>query len=165
MHTAANAVESSEVGLSLQLTASLDALARVRAHVRSAAGALGADTRSVSALVQCVDEWVTNVVVHGYRGAPGPVEVEVRGDGADVVIEVRDAAPVFDPATAPPFDRNLPLTQRPFGGMGIALINDLCASFEHRALLDLGNEVTFRRPALTADNESGNQSGPQGGKS
>jgi serine/threonine-protein kinase RsbW len=155
VHTAGNVVGSSDLGSSLQLTASLDDLARVRAFVRSAVRDLGADTRTVSALVQCVDEWVTNVVVHGYLGEPGPVEVQVRGVDADVLIEVRDAAPVFDPATAPPFDRDVPLTQRPFGGMGIALIRDLCESFEHRALPQLGNEVRFRRRALTPDPPGG----------
>jgi serine/threonine-protein kinase RsbW len=110
--------------------------------------------------VQSVDEWVTNVVVHGYDGVSGPVDVEVRGDGADVVVVVRDAAPVFDPATAPAFDRDLPLTERRFGGMGIALIRDLCATFEHQALPAGGNQVTFRRPASSADHELE----PQGGK-
>jgi serine/threonine-protein kinase RsbW len=145
------------MGSSLQVTASLAVLSVVRAYVRSTAAELGADTRTVGALVQCVDEWVTNIVVHGYRGAPGPVEIVVRGEGADVVIQVRDAAPVFDPGTAPPFDRDLPLGKRPFGGLGVALIKDLCTEFEHRALPPGGNEVTMRRPALTGEHQGGNQ--------
>ena len=148
---------------SLHVTASLEVLAEVRAFVRSTTRALGADRRTVGALVQAVDEWVTNVVVHGYGGASGPVDVEIRGDGADVVVVVRDKAPVFDPASAPAFDRDLPLTQRPFGGMGIALIKDLCASFEHRTLSGttsgqppaVGNEVTMRRPATTVEHDGG----------
>jgi serine/threonine-protein kinase RsbW len=134
---------------SLRVTASLDALADVRAFVRSAVGGLGADQRTVSALVQSVDEWVTNVVVHGYAGTSGPVSVTVRRDGDDVVAVVRDEAPAYDPDTAPSFDRDVPLERRPFGGMGIALIRDLCASFGHRALTPTGNEVTMRRAALT----------------
>jgi serine/threonine-protein kinase RsbW len=157
VRTAASVVDSSDMGSSLQVTASLDALAGIRAHVRSAVRGLGGDTRTVSALVQCVDEWVTNVVVHGYRGASGPVDVDVGRVGADILIEVRDAAPVFDPATAPAFDRDLPLTQRPFGGMGIALIKDLSATFEHRALPRAGNEVRFSRPALTAEHQGGRE--------
>ncbi len=151
---AADRVEPSAIEPSLQVTASLDVLAEVRAYVRSASRGLGADGRTVGALVQCVDEWVTNVVVHGYRGAPGPVEVAVRREGGDIVVQVRDAAPVFDPATAPPFDRDLPLVERPFGGMGIALIKDLCEGLEHRAL-PVGNEITLRRPALTPEHDGG----------
>lgn len=137
----------------LRVTASLDVLAEVRAFVRTAVGGLGADKRTVAALVQCVDEWVTNVVVHGYSGTPGPVTVTARREGADVVVVVGDEAPAYDPATAPPFDPDVPLELRPFGGMGIALIKDLCGSFEHRssagALPGTGNEVTMRRQALT----------------
>jgi anti-sigma regulatory factor (Ser/Thr protein kinase) len=148
---------------SLHVTATLEVLAEVRAFVRSTTRGLGADRRTVGALVQAVDEWVTNVVVHGYGGAPGPVDVEISGDGADVVVVVRDTAPVFDPASAPAFDRDLPLAQRPFGGMGIALIRDLCSTFEHQALPPVGNEVTFRRPASSAEHEPDHQLGPQGG--
>jgi anti-sigma regulatory factor (Ser/Thr protein kinase) len=135
------------------VSASLDVLAEVRAFVRSALGELGADRRATSALVQAVDEWVTNVVVHGYGDATGPVWVTARREDGDVVVVVRDEAPAYDPATAPAFDRDLPLDRRPFGGMGMALIKDLCAQFEHRTLSGpppgVGNEVTMRRPALT----------------
>ena len=131
------------------MTASLGVLAEVRAFVRAALGRLGADKGTVSALVQCVDEWVTNVVVHGYGDTTGPVSVTARRDGADVLVVVCDEAPAYDPATAPSFDRDVPLERRPFGGMGIALIRDLCASFDHRSLPDAGNEVTMRRPART----------------
>ena len=54
---------------SLHVRASLEVLAEVRAGIRSAARRLGADSAAVSGLVQAVDEWVTNVTVHGYRGA------------------------------------------------------------------------------------------------
>jgi serine/threonine-protein kinase RsbW len=154
---AAGSAGVTDLGSSLRLTASLDVLADVRAYVRSRAGELGADARTVSALVQCVDEWVTNIVVHGYRGAGGPAEVEVLGDGPDLLVRVRDAAPDFDPDTAPPFDPDLPLGQRPFGGLGVALIKDLCTAFTHRALTGGGNEVTMRRPALTGEHQGGNQ--------
>ncbi len=50
MSTAATRVDET-----LRLTASLDVLAEVRAFVRSTLGGLGADKRTVMALVQCVD--------------------------------------------------------------------------------------------------------------
>jgi len=65
---AAEVVDSSQMQSSLHVTASLEVLAEVRAFVRSTTRALGADRRTVGALVQAVDEWVTNVVVHGYGG-------------------------------------------------------------------------------------------------
>jgi serine/threonine-protein kinase RsbW len=139
----------------LHVEASLGGLAGIRAHIRSVAHDLGVDPAAVGGLVQAVDEWVTNVIVHGYGGVPGPVDIHVDRDGPDIVVRIRDSAPVFDPATAPAFDPDLPLERRPFGRMGIALIHDLCTDFGHRALPDGGNEVTLRRPAAVAGREGG----------
>lgn len=135
--------------------ASLGELAGIRARIRSAAGTLGVDPAAIGGLVQAVDEWVTNVIVHGYRGAAGQVHIHVQRDGEDIVVRIRDSAPVFDPATAPAFDADLPLERRPFGRLGIALIRDLCTVFDHRALPDGGNEVTLRRPTAAAGREGG----------
>jgi serine/threonine-protein kinase RsbW len=140
---------------SIHVEAALERLADVRAHVRAAARELGADEPAVADLVQAVDEWVTNVTVHGYRGAAGPIDVEVERNGVEIKVRIRDAAPVFDPATAPTFDPTVPLEQRPFGKMGIALIRGLCTTFDHRALPDGGNEVTICRPAETVDRKGG----------
>ena len=140
---------------SLHVEASLEVLAQVRAHIRSVVRRLGADGTAVSGLVQAVDEWLTNVTVHGYGGTAGPVDIDVWRDGADITVRIRDRAPVFDPATAPAFDSAVPLERRPFGGMGIALIRDLCATFDHRALPEGGNEVTISRSAHTARLEGG----------
>jgi serine/threonine-protein kinase RsbW len=128
----------------LRLHTDLGRLAEVRAFVRQAARGRGADETLVADLVQAVDEWVTNIVVHGYRGAGGPVEVVVERSGDAIEASIRDEAPAFDPATAPAFDPDLPLERRRFGGMGIHLIRDLAERFEHRDLLGGGNEVTIR---------------------
>ncbi len=129
----------------LRLDADLGHLAQVRAFVRATAPALGADDHAVDDLVQAVDEWVTNVVRHGYRGSHGPVEVDLGRDGPDIVARVRDRAPVFDPADAPVFDPMTPLHRRRPGGMGIHLMQDLMGSIGHRRRPGGGNEVTMRR--------------------
>jgi serine/threonine-protein kinase RsbW len=127
----------------LRLDADLGRLAEVRRFVRHVAAGLGADDASVADLVQAVDEWVTNVVVHGYGGAGGPVELVVRRAGPAIEAIVRDRAPTFDPATAPTFDPELSLERRPFGGMGIFLIRQIAEGFEHDAI-DGGNQITIR---------------------
>ena len=156
MRTTAVIVDTADVmAETLHVEASLEVLAQVRAHVRAAVRRLGADDAAVSGVVQAVDEWVTNVTVHGYAGVPGPVDIEVWRDGSDIIVRVCDRAPVFDPATAPAFDSTVPLERRPFGGMGIALIRELSAAFDHRALPDGGNEVTITRSVHTARREGG----------
>jgi anti-sigma regulatory factor (Ser/Thr protein kinase) len=128
-------------------------LAGVRAFVRRSAATLGADEAATDDIVQAVDEWVTNVALHGYRGAGGPVEVELARDEAGIVVRVRDRAPAFDPAGAPAFDPAVPLERRRPGGMGIHLIREVTDQFVHRALPRGGNEVTMH---MALDSSGGN---------
>jgi serine/threonine-protein kinase RsbW len=127
----------------LDTEARVSRLAEVRAFVREAARRLGGDETQVADLVQAVDEWVTNVAVHGYGGDGGPLEVEIERDASGLVVRVRDAAPSFDPADAPAFDRTVPLEQRRPGGMGVHLIREITDRFTHRLLTGGGNEVTM----------------------
>ena len=138
----------------LHFPAELSELAGVRRLVRETAKELGADGGAIQDLVQAVDEWVTNVIVHGYRGEGGPIDLAVERDGPYVAVTIRDEAPVFDPATAPVFDPGLPLEERPFGKMGIALIRDSCTKFEHKARPGGGNEIVICRTA-TSSHEGG----------
>ncbi len=142
-------------GSTLRLDVDPAHLAEVRAFVRTTSAALGADDEAIGDLVQAVDEWVTNVGRHGYRGSRGPVEIELGRDGAEIVVQVRDRAPVFDPADAPPFDPSVPLERRRPGGMGIYLMRDLMGSIGHRHRDGGGNEVTLRR-ARRSVNAGGN---------
>lgn len=139
----------------IRIEADLGRLRDVRSFVRNVAPALGADEAAVRDLVQAVDEWVTNVVVHGYRGAAGPIEVELLRSGDEIVARVRDAAPAFDPATAPAFDPSQPLERRPAGKMGIHLIRELCDRFEHRVPAGGGNENAIVRSTRTAPSRTG----------
>jgi serine/threonine-protein kinase RsbW len=138
-----------------RIDASVDRLKDVRRFVRETAPGLGADEPAVRDLVQAVDEWVTNVIVHGYRGEGGPIEVELLRSGDEIVARVRDAAPAFDPGTAPAFDPDLPLERRPAGKMGIHLIRELCDRFEHRVPAGGGNETAMTRATRTAPSRTG----------
>jgi serine/threonine-protein kinase RsbW len=129
----------------LRIEADVGRLKDVRRFVRDVAAGLGADDAATGDLVQAVDEWVTNVIVHGYRGGGGPIEVELGRSGDEIVARVRDAAPAFDPGTAPSFDPDLPLEQRPVGKMGIHLIRELCDRFEHRVQVGGGTEIAIVR--------------------
>ena len=127
----------------LTIDADLGRLAEVRRFVRENAPGLGADEATVRDLVQAVDEWVTNVIVHGYRGTHGPIDLELGRSRFEIEVRIRDAAPAFDPEAAPAFDKDLPLERRPAGKMGIHLIRELSDRFERRESADGGNEVTI----------------------
>jgi serine/threonine-protein kinase RsbW len=123
-------------------------LAEVRAFVReSTRGRLA--SRLVEDLVCAVDEAVTNVIVHGYQGASGPVEIEVGGDGQTLEVRIADRARPFDPTTAPEPDLNLPLERRPLGKMGVHLMREFADELRYAPRRGGGNEVTLvkRLPA------------------
>jgi serine/threonine-protein kinase RsbW len=138
------------VGVSSVLTVpgEVGRLAEVRAFVReSARGRLPAGL--VEDLVCAVDEAVTNVIVHGYDGASGPVEVEVGGDTETLEVRIADRAPRFDPTTAPEPELDLPLERRPLGKMGVHLMREFADELRYAPRRGGGNEVTLvkRLPA------------------
>jgi len=99
--------------------------------------------RPIDDLVLAVDESATNIIMHGYRGQPGDIEVEIRRAPDAVVIYLRDRAPPFDPTRLPAPDVTLPLEQRPIGGLGVYLTRQLMDSVTHRLTSQGGNELTL----------------------
>jgi serine/threonine-protein kinase RsbW len=134
-----------EVRRRLQIPAELDRLADVRAAVRELARACDAPVTCMDDLVQAVDEAVTNIIVHGYRGGPGMIDLTAELIGDDIVITLQDRAPPFDPTTiAAPDLTILPHRRRP-GGMGIHLMRLALDSVRHRPRPGGGNILTLTR--------------------
>ncbi|HEY6056952.1 MAG TPA: ATP-binding protein [Candidatus Limnocylindrales bacterium] len=128
---------------SLRLAAaSVADLAAVRRFVVDSVRSLGVEPGVEPDLVIALDEAVTNVLVHGYRGARGPVEIEVALRGGTVIVRVRDRAPAFDPTSWPTPDMTVPLERRRAGGFGIHLARTSMDEVTHRTL-DGGNELTL----------------------
>ena len=127
----------------VRMPAEPGSLSHIRHFVEDQAIALGADPAIVPDVVQAADEAVTNVIVHGYRGGPGIVEVEVRVTAGTLVVRVRDQAPTFDPTTVPRPDLSRPLEQRPLGGMGVHLMRELTDDITHRSPEGWSNELTL----------------------
>ena len=130
---------------SVAVPAELGRLAEVRAFVRDEAAECGASDEAIDDLVQAVDELVTNVIEHGYRMGPGTVEVELEEVDDRCVIRIRDAAPPFDPTAHPEPRLDLPLADRPLGGMGVHLARTLTEGMRHRMRPGGGNEVTLEK--------------------
>lgn len=129
----------------LRIPAELERLADVRAAVRDVARACAAPVTCMDDLVQAVDEAVTNVIVHGYRGEPGPIDLTAELVGDDIVVTIEDRAPSFDPTTLPLPDLTIPPHRRRPGGMGVHLIRLAMDSVDHRPRPGGGNILTLTR--------------------
>jgi serine/threonine-protein kinase RsbW len=139
----------------LTIPAEAARLAEGRAFVRALAASVEADEETTSDLVQAVDELVCNVIEHGYEHRPGDIELEGSADASALVVRIRDAAPPFDPRTVPEPRLDLPLAQRPLGGMGVHLARALTDGFDHRILPSGGNEVTLTKRLRPTEPEEG----------
>lgn len=131
----------------LTVPSDVDRLADVRAFVRGAVADFGGTTEVADDLVQAVDEATCNVMLHGYGGAPGEIEIEAALRDGKVEIRLLDRAPAFDPTARPPTDVSKPpVSRRPGGmGMGIHLLRTMTDEVRHHVRPDGGNELTLVR--------------------
>jgi serine/threonine-protein kinase RsbW len=125
----------------------VDRLADVRAFVRDAVTDLGGSARTSEDLVQAVDEAACNVMLHGYGGQPGEIEIEAGRRGDAIEIRLLDRAPSFDPLAATrPRPTTPPVPRRPGGmGVGIELLRTMTDEVRHHVRPDGGNELTLVR--------------------
>jgi len=108
----------------LVVPGTLESLGLIREHIRAAAAEAGLDKRRAYRLELAVDEIATNIANHGYReaGQTGDIVVHTGTDGDALTITLEDTAPPFDPRRLRrPEQIDLPLTDRPIGGLGIFL--------------------------------------------
>ncbi len=131
----------------LRLESDVDQLENVRAFVRETARQLGASPQSVEDLVQAVDEASCNIMLHGYRGASGPIELDVERRGDAIAIRLLDRARPYDPtARAKPDPDAPPRTVRKGGmGVGVHLVRTMMDEVHHAVRPDGGNELTLVR--------------------
>lgn len=125
----------------LQTTAELKNLSQIRDFIEVAALGLGFDPEGIHNLQLAVDEAATNVILHGYKGRGGPLEIEVKPSQHDLLVCLRDEAVPFDPTTVPPPNLTLPLSQRPIGGLGIHLMRQTMDEIRHQLTPTGGNEL------------------------
>jgi serine/threonine-protein kinase RsbW len=135
---------------SLRVAADVEQLVTIRAFVERQAHALDLDSSTIYDLVLATNEMATNIMVHGYRGRPGSIEIDLRLRGDAIEIRLRDQAPPFDPTRAPAPDLSLPLHKRPFGGMGVHVTRQLMDAIQYRVTPEGGNELTLVKRGIVA---------------
>lgn len=92
-----------------------------------------------------VDEIVTNIIkyAHGDDGEH-PIKVDLRVAGDAVEIAVEDEGRPFNPFDLPPPVTNLPVEERPIGGLGIHLLRHTMDRCDYEKTTH-GNRLTFTK--------------------
>jgi serine/threonine-protein kinase RsbW len=129
----------------LHIEASIHNLNTIREFVRSNAMALGIQQNDIFGVVLSVDEAATNIIVHGYQGQPGQIDIEVKRDKTYLMIEMRDQALPFDPTRVPAPALTLPLDERPIGGLGIHLMRQYMDQMDYQYTTDGYNLLTLKK--------------------
>jgi anti-sigma regulatory factor (Ser/Thr protein kinase) len=90
-----------------------------------------------------LDEMVSNVIKYGRAPAdPGDIKVTLSVDDTRLTIDISDGGIAFNPLEARPPDLDLPVMERPIGGLGIHIVKTLTETSEYRRERDR-NHVTF----------------------
>ncbi len=148
-------------GRRLSVVADVDRLAEVRAFVRESVTELGGSKQDVEDLVQAVDEATCNVMLHGYDGKTGEIELEAGLREGRIEIRILDRAPVFDPTALPdpkarPDPAAPPPPRRPgTAGVGLHLARTMTHAVRHHVRPGGGNELTLVRSIDDQPSEEG----------
>ncbi len=134
----------------LRIDADLSQLGDVRQFIRQRVASEDPPADCVDDLVQAVDEAVTNVIIHGYQGHPGWLQVDVASEDEQFIVTIEDQSRPFDPTTVPEPDLAVPPMDRKPGGMGIHLIRESTDSITYTPRPGGGNILTMIRGARRA---------------
>ena len=126
----------------------------MREFLEGAILTLGGDEDTAGDLVLAMNEAATNVLLHGYDEQPGAVSICVEANGQDLLVYLSDDAPLFDPTTVPTPDVNLPLEDRPLGGLGVHMMRQLSDELRYKVDGTAKNELTFIKRGVLAESHS-----------
>ncbi|MGY1519852.1 ATP-binding protein [Luteimonas sp. A482] len=100
--------------------ARLQDLTRLTAFLDAACAGVDADAYADLRLAS--EEVFVNIVRHGYRAGPGPVEIRVSRGPDRITVLIADQAPRFDPASIPAPGLDAGWADREVGGLGWHLV-------------------------------------------
>jgi anti-sigma regulatory factor (Ser/Thr protein kinase) len=97
----------------------------------------GADHRlsddDIFAMNLALDELVMNIINHAYEDDRAhEIRVRLEIDGRVCRISVEDDGRPFNPLDVPPPNLDLPIEERPIGGLGLHLVRAMVSTFEYR---------------------------------
>jgi len=143
----------------ITLRTDLSELAPLAAFVERFAAAEGLPADVVFQLNLVLEELVTNSVSHGRAGAGGAtIRLRLERTGDVVEADLVDDGVAFDPNTVAPPDLDVPLAERPVGGLGVFLVRHFVDELDYRR--EGGrNHLRLRKRVAPGSTDKGTQRG------
>ncbi|HLU14349.1 MAG TPA: ATP-binding protein [Burkholderiaceae bacterium] len=118
----------------LTLTPGPDTVAQALTWLEQVAWGRHWPQRTVFALQLCLDEALTNTVMHGFANAaiPSPrIALSLHADNQVLALDITDNGPAFDPTRRQPADLATSLDKATPGGHGIRLMQHYLHDFQY----------------------------------
>ena len=130
--------------LTLNMQAQLDEIERIHAAVEILAEAEEWPPGLVFQIKLVLEEIGTNIVKYGYeRDEKTDIQITLTSESDALTMEVSDDGKPYDPfVDAPPPDLDSPIPERPIGGLGVYLVQQLMDEAHYRRE-DGRNKVTL----------------------
>jgi anti-sigma regulatory factor (Ser/Thr protein kinase) len=123
----------------------LPQIAAVAAECHRVAHWVGVEADALADLQVALDEILSNAIRYAFPdGGSHPIVVCFSYDGTAIEITVEYGGVPFDPADAPPPDRDSPLSARRPGGLGVHFARELMDQLHYRRV-GMTNCVTLVR--------------------
>jgi serine/threonine-protein kinase RsbW len=125
---------------SLSVDSNVEQLAAVSEFVEAATRACEMDDDQTYDVQMAVDEAVSNVIEHAYRGrSDGTINITCEQRGSEFVVTIQDFGERFDPKKIVKPKTSAPLSKRSIGGLGLFFMSKLMDKVEFKFSERTGN--------------------------
>ncbi|HSQ93534.1 MAG TPA: ATP-binding protein [Methanoregula sp.] len=118
--------------IDMTIGSDLKEIPAVSERLEGALAAYGFSPESILDTQLAVEEVITNVIMHGYKGPGGEIRISCRFARDDAEIRITDTAPPFNPLTLPEPDLGGDLGDRKIGGLGVYLVRQVMDEVRYR---------------------------------
>lgn len=115
----------------IHLPAVHDSLRKFYQFFREVSLDLGLDEKTQFDIELSIEEALTNVINHAYKGGVGDFALRIMDEGDQLRVEIQDWGDPFDPNAIKPFDYSAPVETRIDGGMGVHFMRTLMDSIDY----------------------------------
>lgn len=116
----------------LNLENDVKQVAQLAPWVNTLVGAYGIPHDKVFNLNLALEEAVVNVMSYAYDGEKQPVCLIACREGDMLLVTITDHGKEFDPTQAEDPDLDLPVEDRPIGGLGIMLVRNIASKVQYK---------------------------------